>query len=131
MNCKYQSPPKITASSTTVNKPKVRPIVKPIVLNVEKPLEGDVMNLENEVLCEGLHDANVIHDMHVLVLLSAPTTAQQAMNFTSDFWANMAQNEEIVDSVGNTNQQFQLVVPKNKGRTSSSTNNLRLANGLR
>jgi hypothetical protein len=43
------------------------------------------------------------------------------MDFLSNSWANMTQNEEIVDSDGNTDQEFQLVVPK-KGRTSSNRN---------
>ncbi|GAU51197.1 hypothetical protein TSUD_97700 [Trifolium subterraneum] len=99
---------------------------------------GDA-NLDNDVFCQELHEevvaeshplvthdrslvvqesdlsnfnANVIHDMQVLGILSASTAAQQAMDFLSDSWANMAQTEEIVDSVGNTNQQFLLVVPK-------------------
>jgi hypothetical protein len=42
----------------------------------------------------------------------------------------MTQTEEMVDSVGNTNQQFQLVVPK-KERTSSRRNKLRLVKGSR
>jgi hypothetical protein len=198
-NCKYLTPKPIT-SSTTVNKPKARPIS-----NVEKPLEGsipniatdcskivvdidplvddiirskealtsmfvgavlnhekeidtssssdmafpivrDVPNLENEAFCEELHEedevvadsiplknqarpivvpesnllnfnANVIHDIEVLGFLNAPSAAQQTIYFLSNSWANITQNEEIVDSAGNTDQQFQLVVPK-KGRTS-------------
>ncbi|KAK2360275.1 hypothetical protein QL285_085560 [Trifolium repens] len=209
-NCKYQTP-RATASSTTANKPKVRPIVnnveKPLegltpniaadcskivveidplvddiirskeartyifagdVLNHEKevpfisveavpvcvqdtssstgvasPIVGDVMNLANEVCGEELHEKeemvadsfplenqdrsilapnsnlsnfspNVIHDMQVLGLLSAPTAAQQTMDFLNNSWANMTQTEELIDSVGNTNQQFQLVVSKKR-----------------
>jgi hypothetical protein len=37
------------------------------------------------------------------------------MDFLSNSWANMTQNEEIVDLAGNTDQQFQLVVPR-KGK---------------
>jgi len=51
---------------------------------------------------------NVIHDMQVLGLV--PTVAQQTMDFLSDSWANMGQKEDFVNS--NSNQQFQLVVPK-------------------
>jgi len=59
--------------------------------------------------------SNVIHDMQVLGLV--PNDAQQVTNFLSDSWSNMAQNDESVDLVGNTNQPFQLVVPrKSKGR---------------
>jgi hypothetical protein len=36
------------------------------------------------------------------------------MDFMRDSWANMAQNEEIVDSIGNTNQQFKLVFQKKR-----------------
>ncbi|CAJ2646207.1 hypothetical protein L195_g047722 [Trifolium pratense] len=105
------------------------------------PIVGDVMNLENEVFCEELPEedeviadsiplenqaksivvsesnfsANVIHDMQVLGLLNAPSAVQQTMDFMSNSWDNMTQKEEIVDSVGNLNQQFQLVVPK-KGK---------------
>ncbi|GAU22855.1 hypothetical protein TSUD_282220 [Trifolium subterraneum] len=108
------------------------------------PIVGDVMNLANEVFCEESHEeeevvadsipldnhdtsivvpyanlsnfnANVIHDMQVLGLLSAPTAAQQTMDFLKNSWANMTQTEEMIASVGNTNQQFQLVVPK-KGK---------------
>jgi hypothetical protein len=72
--------------------------------------------------------ANVIHDIQVLGLLSAPTAVQQTMDFLNNSWANMTQIEETVDSVGNTNQQFQLVVPK-KGRT--GRNKLRLVKFLK
>jgi len=59
--------------------------------------------------------SNVIHDMQVLGLV--PNDAQQVTNFLSDSWSNMAQNDESVDLVGNTNQPFQLVVSrKSKGR---------------
>ncbi|GAU50241.1 hypothetical protein TSUD_194760 [Trifolium subterraneum] len=104
---------------------------------------GDGMNFANEAFCEELHEeekvvvdsipldnqdrsivvpdsnlsnfnANVIHNMQVLGLLSAPTAAQQTMDFLSNYWANMTQTKEVVDSVGNMNQQFQLVVPKNR-----------------
>ena len=209
-NCKYQTP-RATASSTTANKPKVRPIVnnveKPLegsspniaadcskivveidllvddiirskeartymfvgdVLNLEKevpfisveadpvcvqdtssssgvasPIVGDVMNLANEVCGEELHEeeeivvdstplenqdrsivvsnsnlsnfsANVIHDMHVLGLLNASTEAQQTTDFLNNSWANMTQTEKMINSVGNTNQQFQLVVSKKR-----------------
>jgi hypothetical protein len=50
------------------------------------------------------------------------------MDFLNNSWANMTQIEETVDSVGNTNQQFQLVVPK-KGRT--GRNKLRLVKFLK
>jgi hypothetical protein len=53
---------------------------------------------------------NVIHDMQVLGLV--PTVAQQNMDFLSDSWANMDQKEDFVNS--DSNQQFQLVVPKKK-----------------
>jgi hypothetical protein len=207
-NCKYQTP-RATASSTTANKPKVRPIVntsyveKPLeslapniatdcskivveidplvddiirskeartymfvgdVLNHEKeiveavsvfvqetssssgmvsPIVGDAMNLVNEVCGEELDEeeemvadsiplenqdrsipvpnsnlsnfsANVIHDMQVLGLLNASTEAQQTTDFLNNSWANMTQTEEMINSVGNTNQQFQLVVPKKR-----------------
>jgi hypothetical protein len=52
--------------------------------------------------------------MQVLGLLSDPTAAQQTMNFLNNSWANMTQTDEMVDSVGNTNQPFQLVVPKKR-----------------
>jgi len=41
----------------------------------------------------------VIHDMQVLWLVSTET--QQAMNFLSESWTNMIQNDEIVDLDGN------------------------------
>jgi hypothetical protein len=47
--------------------------------------------------------------------LSVSIAAQQTMNFLNNSWANMTQTEELVDSVGNRNQQFQLVVSK-KGK---------------
>jgi hypothetical protein len=82
------------------------------------PIVGDVMNLANKVCGEELHkeeemvadsiplenqdrsilvldsnlsnfSANVIHDMQVLGLLSAPTAAQQTMDFLNNSWANM------------------------------------------
>ena len=56
-------------------------------------------------------NANVIHDMQVLGITSGPTAAQQAMNFLSDSWANMSQNEEINDL---DDHRFQLVVPRKK-----------------
>jgi hypothetical protein len=52
--------------------------------------------------------------MEVLGFLNAPSAAQQTIDFLSNSWANMTQNEGIVDSAGNTDQQFQLVVPKKK-----------------
>jgi len=52
---------------------------------------------------------NVIHDMQVLGLIS--TVTQQPMDFSSDLWANMVHIEENIDSVGNTSQPIQLVVP--------------------
>nr|ABD33371.2 IMP dehydrogenase/GMP reductase, related [Medicago truncatula] len=55
--------------------------------------------------------ANVIHEMQVLGIISAPTASQKAMNFLSDSWANMSQNEEINDLA---DHQFQLVVPRKK-----------------
>jgi hypothetical protein len=124
------------------------------------PIVGDVMNLANEVFCEELQEeekvvadsiplgnqdmsilvqdsnlsnfsTNVMHDMQVLGFLSVPTAAKQTMDFlNNNYWANMAQTEEMVDSVGSTNQQFQLVVPK-KRRTSSNKNKLRLVKGSR
>ncbi|RHN55237.1 hypothetical protein MtrunA17_Chr5g0415531 [Medicago truncatula] len=63
-------------------------------------------------------NANVIHDMQVLGIISAPTPAQQAMNFLSDSWANMSQNEEIDDLA---DHQFQLVVPRNKKKSKPMT----------
>jgi hypothetical protein len=60
-------------------------------------------NLSN--FCE-----NVIHDMQILGLV--PTVAQQTMDFLRDSWANMGQKENIVNL--DTNEQFQLVVPKKK-----------------
>jgi len=56
-------------------------------------------------------NANVIHDMQVLGIISAPTAAQQAMNFLSDYWANMYQKEGIDDLA---DHPFQLVVPKKR-----------------
>jgi len=53
---------------------------------------------------------NVIHDMQVLGLV--PTVAQQLWIFLSDSWANMGQKEDFVNS--DSNQQFQLVIPKKK-----------------
>jgi len=50
------------------------------------------------------------HDMQVLGLVR--TVAQQTMDFLSDSWANMGQKEDFVNS--DSNQQFQLVVPKKK-----------------
>jgi len=50
------------------------------------------------------------HDMQVLGLFR--TVAQQTMDFLSDSWANMGQKEDFVNS--DSNQQFQLVVPKKK-----------------
>jgi hypothetical protein len=47
--------------------------------------------------------------------LSVSIAAQQTMNFLNNSWANMTRTEELVDSVGNRNQQFQLVVSK-KGK---------------
>ncbi|GAU43589.1 hypothetical protein TSUD_27910 [Trifolium subterraneum] len=123
------------------------------------PIVGDDMNLANEDFCEELHEeeevvvdsiplenqdrsivvpdsnlsnfnANVIHDMQVLGILSAPTAAQQTMDFLSNSWANMTQTKEVVDSVGNTNQQFQLVVPKIE-RTRPSRNKPKLVKGSR
>jgi hypothetical protein len=110
---------------------------------MSSPIVGDVMNFANKVCGEELHkeeemvadsiplenqdrsilvpysnlsnfSANVIHDMQVLGLLSDPTAAQQTMNFLNNSWANMTQTDEMVDSVGNTNQPFQLVVPKKR-----------------
>jgi hypothetical protein len=107
------------------------------------PIVGDVMNLANEVFCEELQEeekvvadsiplenqdisilvqdsnlsnfsTNVIYDMQVLELLSALTATQQIMDFLNNSQDNMAQNEDMVDSIGNTNQQFQLMVPKKK-----------------
>jgi hypothetical protein len=52
--------------------------------------------------------------MQVLGILSAPIAAQQTMDFLNNSWANMTQTEELVDSVRNTNQQFQLVVSKKR-----------------
>ena len=52
-----------------------------------------------------------------LGLLSSPTVAQQTMDFLNNSWANMTQTEEMVNSVGNTNQQFQLVVSKKKRKS--------------
>ncbi|KAK2442246.1 hypothetical protein QL285_013459 [Trifolium repens] len=112
--------------------------------DMASPIVRDVSNLENEAFCEELHEedevvadsiplknqarpivvpksnlsnfsANVIHDMQVLGLLNAPSTTQQTVDFLSNSWANMTQNEEIVDLAGNTDQQFQLVVPR-KGK---------------
>jgi len=54
--------------------------------------------------------SNVIHDMQVLGLV--PNDAQQVTEFLSQSWSNMAQNDESVDLGGNTNQPFQLVVPR-------------------
>ena len=51
--------------------------------------------------------------MQVLGLV--PTVAQQAMDFLSNSWANMGQKEDIVNL--DTNEQFQLVVPKKKKKT--------------
>jgi len=42
------------------------------------------------------------------------------MNFLSDFWANMGQKEETVDLTGDTDQLFQLVVPR-RARSRSLT----------
>jgi len=56
---------------------------------------------------------NVIHDMQVLGLV--PTVTQQTMDFLSNSWANMGQKEDIVNL--DTNEQFQLVVPKKKKKT--------------
>jgi hypothetical protein len=107
------------------------------------PIVGDAMNLVNEVCGEELDEeeemvadsiplenqdrsipvpnsnlsnfsANVIHDMQVLGLLNASTEAQQTTDFLNNSWANMTQTEEMINSVGNTNQQFQLVVPKKR-----------------
>jgi preprotein translocase subunit SecF len=58
--------------------------------------------------------ANVIRDIQILGFLSNFTTTQQTIDFLSNSWDNMAQNEEIIDSVGNTNQKFQSVVPKKR-----------------
>ena len=63
-------------------------------------------------------NANAIHDMQVLGIISVPTAAQQAMNFLSDSWANMSQNEEIDDLV---DHQFQLVVPRKKKKSKPVT----------
>ncbi|KAK2411661.1 hypothetical protein QL285_046917 [Trifolium repens] len=115
------------------------------------PIVGDVMNLANEVFCEELQEeekmvadsiplgnqdmsilvqdsnlsnfsTNVIHDMQVLGFLSVPTAAQQTMDFlNNNYWANMTQTEEMIDSVGSTNQQFQLVVHKKEEQVQTKT----------
>jgi hypothetical protein len=51
--------------------------------------------------------------MQVLGLV--PTAARQTMDFLSDSWANMGQKEDSVNS--DSNQQFQLVIPKKKKST--------------
>jgi len=53
--------------------------------------------------------------MQILGIISAPTATQQAMNFLSDSWANMSQNEEI-DVLDD--HQFQLVVLRRKKKKS-------------
>jgi len=63
-------------------------------------------------------NANVIHDMQVLGIISAPTATQQAMNFLSDSLANMSQNEETDDLA---DHQFQLVVPRKKKKSKPVT----------
>ncbi|GAU50339.1 hypothetical protein TSUD_243170 [Trifolium subterraneum] len=85
-NCKFQTPNAL-ASSTTVNKPKARPIVNTSI--VEKPFEvtssssgmtspivGDVMNLENEDFCEELHEEDeVVADSFPLENQAKPIVA--------------------------------------------------------
>jgi hypothetical protein len=90
-------------------------------LHEEEEMVADSYPLENQdrsILAPDSNlsnfSPNVIHDMQVLGLLSAPTAAQQTMDFLNNSWANMTQTEELIDSVGNTNQQFQLVVSKKR-----------------
>jgi hypothetical protein len=61
---------------------------------------------------------NIIHDMQVLGLV--PSAAQQTMDFLSDSWANMGQNNESVDLARDTGQPFQLVIPRRRRARSSS-----------
>jgi len=50
----------------------------------------------------------------VQVLRLVLTKAQQTIDFLSESWANMAQNNEAVDLDENTSQPFQFVVPRKK-----------------
>jgi hypothetical protein len=82
---------------------------------------ADSVPLENQDRSILMPDSNlsnfstdVIYDMQVLELSSALTATQQIMDFLNNSQDNMAQNEDMVDSIGNTNQQFQLMVPKKK-----------------
>ncbi|KAI5448111.1 hypothetical protein KIW84_015511 [Lathyrus oleraceus] len=69
-------------------------------------LEGDSIVVADYNLLNFI--AFVIHDIQVLGFVS--TEAQQAMNFLSESWSNMAKKDEMVDLDENRNQPIQLVV---------------------
>jgi len=67
------------------------------------PLGDNSIVVTNSALSN--FSASVIYDMQVLGIV--PTKVQQTMNFLSESWANMAQNDEIVELDENTSQPFQ------------------------
>jgi hypothetical protein len=102
------------------------------------PTVGDVLNLENEVFCEELHEEHeMVSDsiplgnqaisivvpksnlsnfnaMLYMTFKSYRDSKCSFFNLANYSWANMTQSEEIVDYVGNTDQQFQLIVLKKR-----------------